>query len=85
MNLVEWSEPHRPNESCSYDHVIGITVFGRILITWKSWKEPPSFDIEEFPNECGDLYCKYPTSVEDAKRLCEEELHKMITSLGYTK
>lgn len=46
---LRWSEPAKPNSECSYDHVIAETPFGRILITWKSWKDFDSPTIDESP------------------------------------
>lgn len=43
---MKWSEHLKGNDKVSYDHVKMQSPLGEILITWKSWKELPSFDIE---------------------------------------
>jgi len=71
MPDIKWSEETPPNDSCSYDHVIGETVFGRFLLTWKGWKEYPEYGFDETPwNEV--IYDGWD-SVEDAKHWAEVE------------
>jgi hypothetical protein len=40
------------DKTCGYTNWLGVTPFGRILITWKSWKDHPTASVDEFP---GDL------------------------------
>ena len=35
-----------PCEECAYNHVVAKTPIGDIHITWKGWKEYPSYDAE---------------------------------------
>lgn len=44
------------NKTCGYDNWVGETPFGRILITWKGWKEDPVACIEEFPGQWPNIY-----------------------------
>lgn len=67
---LSWSEPQAPNSEISYDHVFAETPFGRILITWKGWKENPSFDVDESP--WPDNFKAF-FSLEEAKMVIEKE------------
>lgn len=77
---LEWCEPREGTEAIRYDHVIAETAIGRILITWKSWKDYPSYDIEEIPWGDGAGFYGY-SSLEEAKEVAFEELQKMVFSL----
>ena len=67
LKKIIWSG----DENCRYDHVRGASPLGEFLITWKSWKEEPSFDVE---GPVGiDLYDVY--SLNEAKE-CAHELYK---------
>jgi hypothetical protein len=37
------------DKDCGYNNWLGITPFGRILITWKGWKEHLDACVDEFP------------------------------------
>lgn len=39
------------DKTCRYNNWLGETPFGRILITWKGWKEDPDACIDDFPGE----------------------------------
>ena len=43
---MKWSEPHKPNDNISYDYVTMDSPLGEFIISWKSWKETPSYDLE---------------------------------------
>lgn len=43
---LEWTEESSPNESCPYDHTQALTPFGYYRITWKSWKDYPSYGVD---------------------------------------
>lgn len=45
VKALEWTDPAPPDGvDCFYDHVRADTVFGRLQIEWKSWKDydPPA-------------------------------------------
>jgi hypothetical protein len=65
-----WTEPQIPNDEIVYTHVIAHTPFGRILITWKSWKDHPSFTVDEHPSI--DFFC-CAFSLEEAKERAEKD------------
>lgn len=71
---LEWTAPAKPNGECHYDHVIAETPFGRILITWKSWKNYDSPTIDESP--WGGFGVGY--DVEDAKAIAEREYQRRV-------
>lgn len=67
---LEWTAPSPANEYCHYNHVEAKTPFGRFLITWKGWKDYPSYDIEETPwGEWGGS----AGNLEDAKEQAEAQ------------
>jgi len=43
---MKWTDHIRPNKHIPYDHVSLKTPLGYFIITWKSWKPTPSYDIE---------------------------------------
>ena len=81
-NLV-WSEPSPPNgDDCFCDHVKAITPFGEIMITWKSWKEHPSYDVEhewDGPWPYGDTLQE---AKDEAQKMFAE---KILQSLGVSE
>lgn len=58
---LKWSEPAAPNDEIRYDHVIAHTPFGRILITWKSWKPHSPYTIDEQPGVNPQAYAAHST------------------------
>jgi len=72
---IAWTEKLPPNEQVSYDYVIGITPFGRFLITWKGWKEDDAFCIDESP--WGE-WIYGGSSLEGAKDVCKTEYETLI-------
>lgn len=77
---LHWSEVQKPNDQCSYTHVTADTPFGRILITWKGWKENPSMTLDESPwgatGYIGD-------TVESAKRSVGDEFRRRLDLCFY--
>ena len=59
------------DKTCRYNNWLGETPFGRILITWKGWKEYHDACVDEFPggfNAYG--------SADEVKEMCETEFAK---------
>jgi hypothetical protein len=73
---LKWSEPKLPCNELPYDHVIAETPFGRILITWKGWKEYDSPTIDEFP---GVGWLSVGFDLDDAKDIAEREWNKRVS------
>lgn len=73
-----WSENFKPNNICSYDHCIADTPFGQFLISWKSWKDYPSFTIDEAPGSL-ELYTRY-NLLKDAKQECNYHWLKTLNN-----
>ena len=76
------AEPEQPvaikwalngDKRCGYDNWLGETPFGRILITWKSWKEFPEASVDEFPGD----FTAYGDP-EKVKVECEAEFRRRI-------
>ena len=57
------------DKDCRYSHWLGQTQFGRILITWKGWKECCDASVDEFPGGF-----KAYGSPDEVKAACETEL-----------
>lgn len=71
---LEWKES-QANAEVSYNHAIAETPFGRFLITWKGWKDYPSYSIDEAP--WGDIFESF-NSLEDAKSFAAGEYEKRV-------
>jgi hypothetical protein len=74
--ILQWTENMPPNEGCRYDHCTANTPFGRFLITWKSWKQFDSPNVDETP------WCKWYgafNSVDAAKAACQREMDVRLT------
>lgn len=72
--LIEWSETREPDKDCHYTHIIGQTAFGRVLITWKGWKDHdwPTVDESPWGFMSGD------SDAESTKRLVENEYNRRL-------
>lgn len=75
---LQWSKPAPANDEIHYDHVIAQTPFGRILITWKSWKDQPKFDIEEMPGDEYSPGLPAASSLEAAKEVALERYYQRL-------
>ena len=74
-----WSLTQEPDEKVHYNHVYAETPFGRILITWKGWKEYPAYDIEEMPGYDDNYMCRLNScDTESAKIEAEEKYVKWL-------
>ncbi len=87
--IREMSEPEQPEQpeqepvaiswvldgdkDCGYNNWLGKTPFGRILITWKGWKEYHNACVDEFPG--GFQAYGEP---DDVKAACEAEYIKRL-------
>lgn len=77
IKKIEWSGEQPANNHCSYNHVIGKSPIGDFLITWKGWKESPSFTIDESP--FGWINCLSDT-LDDAKAEAQKVFAEKILS-----
>jgi hypothetical protein len=73
---LQWEKP-KDHSQIAYDCIAAETPFGRILITWKGWKEPGNegFSIDEFPGRIPD---DYGWDLEQTKRIAEQEWEKRV-------
>lgn len=74
-----WSEPENANEEVRYNHVSADTPFGQILITWKGWKEFPSFDVDDHP-VAGVAGHIFEQTLEATKAQCEQRYKDAVLS-----
>lgn len=68
---IEWTDEQPPNESCSYNHVCGKTPLFKFQITWKGWKENPSFSVEIGRDSYYEWYAE-GVDLDDAKRIAND-------------
>lgn len=78
---IQWSGVINSNEDCSYTHVIGQTAFGRILITWKGWKDYFDASVDESP---WGFMSTSGNNIEQVKQEVEAEYTRRLR-LGLTK
>lgn len=76
IKQIQWGETFDPNGRCSYTHCIGTHPLGEFLITWKGWKDYPSYDVEQAPLEGLQQYGF--NSLEEAKSETQLVLDKKI-------
>lgn len=74
VKQIEWSEERPSNAQIPYNHVIGKTPLGNFEITWKSWKESPSFNVEH--TVFG--YISDHISLDDAKKDAQDYFEKTV-------
>ena len=76
--MGNWKRYKCGDNELSYDHSILNTPFGRFLITWKSWKSFPKYDVEESPIEslCFNIH---ENSLEETQKECERLYQKAIS------
>jgi hypothetical protein len=63
-------------EESSYNNFVGITPFGKILITWKGWKANPTASVDIFP---GGFFMS--GSPEEVKAACEAEYVRRFSGI----
>ena len=71
---IKWEKD--ADKECKYNNWVGTTPFGRILITWKGWKEYHDACVDEFP---GDF--QFYGLPDEVKAACESEyLRRLYTN-----
>ena len=75
-----WKNYTSGQNDIHYDHSILDTQFGRFLITWKGWKENPSYDVDESPF----AFNFYPIagSLLEVQKRCEKEFQRVISEIN---
>lgn len=73
MTTIKWTL--NGDQHCGYSSWVGETPFGRILITWKDWKEDwdKGTTVDEFPGD----FTAYGSPAE-VKAQCELEFHRRL-------
>ena len=73
---IKWGVIESPSSRCSYDNLKGEHPLGDLLITWKSWKQYPSFDIES--DTLG--WVGTENSIDDAKINAQQHYDSIIVA-----
>ena len=76
VKAIVWGVHGEPNDKIRYDHVVGVTPIGEYLITWKSWKEYPTFTIDAHPFNSD--FCPCEMYLHKAKDECQKHFDRMI-------
>jgi hypothetical protein len=74
---LTWTSPSKPDEKCRYDHIRSETPFGGYLISWKSWKDYPSYSIE-----FRDEFVAANDGLEDAKQSAQADFDRRLEECG---
>lgn len=72
---MNWSKERIPGK-IPYNHVVCETPLGECVISWKGWKEHPSYDIDLDDEWIGSEY-----SLEEAKQVAQQHLEKKYEEL----
>ena len=75
---IEWSEKKPPGELVRYSHVLGDTPFGQYKITWKGWKDSPSFVVEGPSQEWIDCCATLEEAKQKVLEDCREKVAKWL-------
>lgn len=77
--VIAWGEITEPNEEHRYHHVKGESPIGEFLITWKGWKESPSYDVDETPFGYPTIYeITLEAAKEEAQKFFERKIHSCL-------
>lgn len=76
---LDWHGPYKPGQNdIPYDHVIAETPLGRISISWKSWKDYPSYCSHDYPEFMPFVS---GSSLEEVKNLIQQDFNEIIMSM----
>jgi len=78
---LPWTRPSEPTDQCSYHHVRCETALGDFLITWKGWKDRPSFDLDHLPFKWDGVTTGWNT-LEDAQQWAEDAFFEQVGKLA---
>ena len=70
-----WSEEKQASRAIHYTHVTASMPVSQFTITWKGWKESPSFDVES--SSWG--YIGSGFDLEEAKEICQNEFNRLVS------
>ena len=73
---IKWTLNGDPD--CRYDHWVGETPVGRILITWKGWKDDHVATLDAFPWAAGGDPFFWVGTPDEVKAACEAELMRRV-------
>lgn len=80
-NRSIWTEILEPSIDVPYNHVKADSPVGEFIITWKGWKEDPSYDVE-----LNDIWLGSAFDLDDAKEFVKNYLLETSNQLnGFVK
>ncbi|WP_144106801.1 hypothetical protein [Paraburkholderia sp. BCC1886] len=81
LKPLQWSEPAKPDsgKTSYYDHVFADCPLGRVMITWKSWKEYDSYAVS-WDSDAMSYFASGRT-LEEAKALAQEQMLEKVRSI----
>lgn len=74
---IVWTPEQEPNSECRYNHVYGDCPMGQFVITWKAWKNPHEYTIDQVPWDKVGIDIGQD-SLTDAKNQCQLMLDNII-------
>lgn len=78
---MKWTKETEPTNEIPYSHVKLETPIGEFIITWKGWKENPSYDVE-----CENEWIGSNFDLDSAKSLAEDHILETANQLnGFIK
>lgn len=75
VRLIEWGEEQPANKDCHYNHVVGKSPLGDIVITWKGWKDDPYYFTDDWAFGFFGGY-----SLDEAKQAIQAAYDKIVLS-----
>ena len=79
---LTWTPASKSNSDCPYNHSWANTPFGKFLITWKGWKDYPSYDAD-VPWGVDPGAYGHP-SLEEAQLWCEKQYNARLNTAPVT-
>lgn len=73
---MKWSKEFKPNNKIRYNHVKCETPIGEFVITWKGWKDSPSYDVE-----LNDEWIGSESDLQNAKKISNNYIIDLTNQL----
>jgi len=79
VKKIDWEGPFVPGEhGISYDHVMAHTPIGKLSISWKSWKDSPSYCSHDYPDHMPFFF---GDTLDEVKDLIQGYFNELILSM----
>jgi glutaredoxin-related protein len=69
---MKWTEEIQPNNEVGYNHVMCDTPLGRLIISWKGWKERPKYGFSSDINNFYEELAEECNTLDEAKQRAKE-------------